>query len=98
MKTHTIPSMIAAALLLWALADHQYGYYIFLRLAVTGAAVFVAISFAKTRFSFASYIFGLIGLLFNPIIPVHLTKSIWQPIDVSVAVLFIASIFFPKGK
>ena len=30
-----------------------------------------------------------IALLFNPLIPVHLTRDIWIPIDLSTALLLI---------
>ena len=33
----------------------------------------------------------------NPIIPVHLTKEIWQPIDGFAAILFLAGIIFVRG-
>jgi len=31
---------------------------------------------------------GFIALLFNPLIPVYLTREIWAPIDLGLAVLF----------
>ncbi|GAG59522.1 unnamed protein product, partial [marine sediment metagenome] len=37
-----------------------------------------------------------IGLLFNPLIPIHLTRDIWQPIDLICALLFIVIIFILK--
>lgn len=41
---------------------------------------------------------GGIAILFNPIIPVHLTKDIWVIIDLIVAILFLVSIFKIKPK
>jgi len=32
--------------------------------------------------------FGLLALLFNPIIPVHLTRELWMFIDLGAAALF----------
>jgi len=37
-----------------------------------------------------------VAALFNPIIPVHLTKEIWQPIDFGCAILFGSSTLFLK--
>lgn len=42
----------------------------------------------------AIVMFGVIALLFNPIVPVHLSRSIWSPIDIAAAVAFIAAAIF----
>ena len=34
-------------------------------------------------------LFGFIAVLFNPLIPIHLSREIWQPIDVVCATLFV---------
>jgi hypothetical protein len=31
---------------------------------------------------------GLVALLFNPVVPVHLTREIWFFIDLAVAAIF----------
>jgi FtsH-binding integral membrane protein len=43
-------------------------------------------------------VFGIITLLFNPIIPVHLSRDIWEWIDVFTAVIFFLSLFFLPDK
>lgn len=35
-----------------------------------------------------AWVFGIIALLFNPIIPVHLSREIWAPIDIMAALIF----------
>jgi hypothetical protein len=47
----------------------------------------------KPRWAWA---FGIIALLFNPFIPIHLNREAWAPIDLVVAVFLIASIPFVK--
>ena len=38
-------------------------------------------------------IFGVIGIIFNPIIPIYLNnKDIWTPIDIVVAVLILVKV------
>ena len=37
----------------------------------------------------ATYLFGFIAVLFNPLIPIHLSRELWQPIDAICALLFI---------
>jgi len=44
----------------------------------------------------AVWLFGFIGLLFNPLIPIHLSQEIWQPIDFVCAVLFTIVAFVLK--
>ena len=39
----------------------------------------------------ATWLFGFIAVLFNPLIPIHLSREIWQPIDVVCGVLFIVT-------
>jgi hypothetical protein len=44
-------------------------------------------------------VFGIIAVLFNPVIPIHLNRDIWTTIiDVTVAVIFLFSInYFKKS-
>ena len=94
-----IPCIIAAAFLLGALGAWPYGYYKLLRVVVCLAAAYVAYLGYDSRRFWATWLFGLIVILFNPIIPVHLTREIWQPIDVGSAILFIGTgFFFRTGK
>jgi len=41
---------------------------------------------------------GGIAILFNPIIPVYLTKEIWVVIDFIIAIVFLISILTGKSK
>lgn len=88
-----IPSGIAALMLVGALADWPYGYYQLLRWVVCGASIFVAYTTYSWKKVWATWIFGFIALLFNPLIPIHLTREIWKPIDVICAILFIIIVF-----
>jgi hypothetical protein len=36
--------------------------------------------------------FAIVAILFNPVVPVHLTRHAWAPIDIAAAILFLASI------
>ena len=40
----------------------------------------------------ALWTFGLVALLFNPLIPIYLTRELWIPIDLLTAVLFAVAI------
>ena len=85
--------IVAIIMLLWAIDDHQAGYFTFLRFLVTGTAVWslwVALNLKKIYWV---WIMGGIAVLFNPIIPIYLDRSTWGPIDVLAAIIFIVSLF-----
>jgi FtsH-binding integral membrane protein len=89
---------LAAVLLLWALADNPYGYYQLLRWFMLAIGGYLAYRFYKNKKIIWAIIFGLVALLFNPIIPFYLQKNVWQIIDIIVAILFFASIFVKTDK
>jgi len=102
MKTYfsvsTIARLVSAALLIWALDRHPYGYYTLLRWVVCGAGAytaFVALSLNKMAWVWC---IGIIALFFNPLIPVHMDKSTWAIIDVITAGVLIVSIFFVREE
>ena len=88
-RPHLIPSFVVAVMLLGALAEWPYGYYQLLRLVVCGVAVFVAFTALNWQKLWVTWLFGFIAILFNPLFPIHLTREIWQPIDVICALLFL---------
>lgn len=78
---------IAAMLLLVALAPLPYGYYTFLRIAVTGAAIWsLAVHWESAPVAFKATLIVL-GIVFNPVIPLHFRREVWQVIDAAGAVL-----------
>jgi hypothetical protein len=91
-----IIARIAAAIMLFlALGRLPYGYYTLLRFVVCGTAAYGAY-FASTEQKKPAWawIFGIIAVLFNPLIPIHLTRDIWAVIDVAVALLLFVSLLF----
>ncbi len=94
-----IPCGVAVAMLLGALGRWPYGYYQLLRLVTCGAAVYgayVSHSLGKTGWLWA---FVFVAVLFNPIIPVYLTREIWRPMNVGCAGLFVVAVLAvrPRG-
>ena len=87
-RPHLIPAIIAALMLLGALAPWPYGYYQLLRFVTCGVAVYIVYTAYNWQRIWAVWLFGFIALLFNPLIPIHLSREIWQPIDVICALLF----------
>ena len=87
-----VVKVILGIMLLAALGHLPYGYYIILRWGVTiGASISTFDAFSKDRGGWG-WIFIAMAILYNPIIPVYLTKAIWTPINIVTAVLIFVSI------
>lgn len=95
-RPHLILSLVAALMLLGSLVRWPYGYYQLLRFVVCGVGVYVAFVAYKWQKLWATWLFGFIAFLFNPIIPIHLSREIWQPIDAGCALLFFTIAFVLK--
>lgn len=65
-----------------------YGYYIFLRWSIFISSLIVAYSFNIFKKTGLVLVFGAVAYLFNPIIPVYLTRQMWTPIDFLSAIIF----------
>ncbi len=91
--------VFAIVLLLGALTNIPYAAYFQIMNWVTAlAAVQVAYRGYRDGKSWATWLFGAVAILFNPIAPIYLRNDIWQIADVVVAVLMLASIFLMKKK
>lgn len=64
-----------------------YGYYVLLRFVVCGVSVFGIFDLRNAK-PVNVAILGVVAVLFNPLIPVHLSKEAWIPIDLVVAGYF----------
>ena len=77
-----IAVLVAAVIPIWPM-----GLYTLLRLVVTGVALF-SIYVLGTGDPKQTVGLVLVALVFNPIIPVHLSRPFWFPIDLGVAYWF----------
>ena len=83
---------ICAAMLLVAIAPMPYGYYILLRLVSCGVFAYAAFIAHERKLELLPWIYGLLALLFNPIIKVHFDKEIWAFIDIAAAIILLISV------
>ena len=93
-----IATVISVFLLLLAILRLPYGYYIFLRWAVSATALFSAWAAYECKRKIWVFVMGGTAILFNPIVPVHLLKETWMAIDFIAAIVFLASIFGIKHE
>lgn len=91
-----IARIIAVILLFWALDEHRYGYYTLLRFVVCGVTAYGAYLAAEIEKKGWTWTFGILTVLFNPVIPIHLNRETWAFIDIGVAILLLVSIFLIK--
>lgn len=92
---------IPIALLLIGLADLPTGYYTLVRIAVCLISALSCYWSYKSdnKVGIATVVFGLLALLFNPIIPVYLQdKEIWTVIVIVAAILLFIRYFTLKDK
>jgi hypothetical protein len=90
---YIVGRLVSVALLLVALDVHPYGYYRFLRLVVTavaGYSAYLCMEWDRPRWF---WVFVAITLLYNPIVPIHLSRGVWGPINLATAGVLIVSLF-----
>ena len=81
--------LICSSLLVVATFDLPIGYYTFLRIVVTIGAVTIIYQEFDEELNPWIIVFGIIAIVFNPIIPIYLhDKGIWTIIDLTAALLF----------
>lgn len=85
-----IVALIVTIALVLALAPWPYAYYQLLRVVVCGAGIFCGITLWNSNDQNRTLAIALVftALLFNPFIPVHLTRAVWSIINVMSAALF----------
>lgn len=91
--------LICAGLLFLGLIDLPIGYYTFLRIVVTIGSIAVVVTEYEEGLGFWVITFGLIAILFNPLIPIYLNnKSAWMQIDIIGGIIFVIKSLTIKQK
>ena len=78
--------LILAALLLLCLAQMPYGYYQFIRLASMIVFAIMAYQYLEREKMPLAITFGGLALLFQPFFKVALGRTMWNVVDVVVAI------------
>jgi hypothetical protein len=79
--------------------SQPYSYYEFLRVFVFIVAVILTIQgFQKVKKTGFEYLYLGIGILFNPIFPIYLSKDVWVIFDVLTIILLGISLALDKDK
>lgn len=83
---------IAVGMLWIGAAPLPYGYYTLLRLVVTIVFAWAAYVAYQGKYNILPYAFGLLALLFNPIIPIYLDKMLWAAIDIAAGIFLLTTL------
>jgi hypothetical protein len=76
-----------------ALIRLPYGYFVLLRWVVASAMIFVAIIAYGSRQFWGAWLYGLVAIVFNPIVPLRLRREVWRPLDLVGALLMLLAVF-----
>lgn len=90
--------IILAALLLTCLAEMPFGYYQFVRFAGLVGFALLAYDSSKTGQQQMVILYVCLALLFQPFIKVALGRTVWNIVDVVVAVFLMASLFTGRKR
>ena len=78
--------LVIAVLLLLCLADMPYGYYQIVRFASAFAFAYLSYDYFKSKNDGLGFIFAALAVLFQPFFKIALGRTIWNAIDIIVAV------------
>jgi len=83
--------VLASGVILLGVAKMPYGYYTLLRIVATAVFVWAAFVSHSRQHQALPWVFGFAAILFNPVIRIHLDRSIWVWANIGAGVLLLAS-------
>lgn len=89
---------ICAVMLFVGAAPLPYGYYTLLRLVACGVFAFAAFIAFERKSKVLPWVYGLLALIFNPIIKIYFPKEIWAVIDIAAGILLLVTAKAIKTK
>ncbi len=81
-----ILKLVIAILLLLCLTDMPYGFYTLVRFASAFAFAYLSYDYFKSKKDGLGFVFAALALLFQPFFKFALGRTIWNIVDVIVAV------------
>ena len=93
------PQAVVSVMLLWALyPGNPYGYYTLLRFVCCGIFAYLAVQSLALEKQGWSWVLGITAVVYNPIIPIHLTREIWSVVNIVTIGIAVMTIFTLKPK
>lgn len=72
---------IAAGMLFIGVLPLPYGYYMLLRFVACGVFAWAAFITYEKNEEVLPWVFGILAVVFNPLIKIHFPKELWAVID-----------------
>ena len=92
-----IISMIILALAAFVFDRHTpYGAYTFLRIVVTLVSIYAIFIYDGNQLF--QWVFGILAILYNPIIKIHLSRSAWETFNIVTILIFAYSFYKDRTK
>lgn len=91
-------SLFVAAANVLALADLPYGYYQFLRIGVTGYAVWISVCLYPHASRALFWCFVGIAILYNPIFKIHMSREAHSYFNMVAAALILIEAFLSARR
>ena len=93
MRRTWVPQAIVGGMLLWALnPSNPYGYYILLRWVCCAVFAYLASQANASKKQDWVWILGVTAAVYNPILPLHLTREIWSVVNIVTIGIAVASV------
>lgn len=86
-------ALILAGLLILCLAQMPYGYYTLVRFVSMVAFSVMAYKYYQVKKEGWAITFGALALLFQPFVKIALGRTIWNIVDVAVAIMLLILFF-----
>ena len=95
MNMKPVVKLVIAVLLPLCLVDMPYGFYQLVRFAATAAFVYLAYDSFKSKEDGKGFLFAALAVLFQPFFKIALGRTMWNVVDVLVAIALFY--FIVKG-
>jgi len=93
-KQKNIVIIVSSAFLLLAgFSGWPYDFFVLLRFVVCLSTSYLAWLASNEKQEKWLWVYSIIAILFNPFLPIHLTRSSWVVIDFATAIFLIISKF-----
>ncbi|WP_041702899.1 DUF6804 family protein [Pseudogulbenkiania sp. NH8B] len=88
---HAFLIYTTAVMLFLGAAPLPYGYYMLLRLVACGIFAFATFVAFDRKSKALPWVYGLMALVFNPIVKIYFPKEVWMIVDVFAGILLPAT-------
>lgn len=94
-----IPTILSIiVIILGILGDFPNVFYILLRFWTCGTAVYLGFQAIQLEKYFWVYAMGGITILFNPLVPIQMSKDDWAIIDILIILTFCIALFTVRSR